>query len=318
MKKKFVIASIFDSNFLPQALVFYDSVKRFVENYQVFFLCLDDNTYDTLRKFKLKGVTLIRHDEFADEELKRLKKERKAGEYSWTCKAPLVQYLFFRYKIKEVTYLDIDMCFWSNPSPIYRELGKISIGITEQRLSPRYKLMEKRSGIFNAGFIYFRNDQIGKKCLDKWNRQCRDWCYSRLEKGKLGDQMYLNEWPELYGKKLKILSLKGVNAACFNTDGYSVDQNKLGTYIDGNKLILFHYHGFSRLGNNKYLTNEVFRVSPKLDRVVFRPYAKQLDRYIRKIGQEYQPLVNKKGIRKKTQSFLYRLILDMNSWKSRL
>jgi hypothetical protein len=321
MTKILTLASIFDSNFLPQALVFYDSVKEFVNDYQIFFLCLDDKTYDTLEQLKLKGVKLIRHEDFADNELRRLKRERKPGEYSWTCKGPLVEYLFRRFKLKEVIYLDIDMCFWAKPDAMLEELKDVSIGITRQRLSLRYQLMEKRSGKFNAGFIYFRNDKTANKCLKKWSRQCRNWCYSRLENGKLGDQMYLNKWPSLYKGKLKILENEGVNSACFNTDGEEVLKNRFGIYINGNRLILFHYHGFVRLGQNKYLANEVFQVSQKLNEIVFVPYAKELEkrvRLIKKIWRAYKPLVNKKSAKQRVQNFLYKTILDITSWKNRL
>ena len=36
------------------------------------------------------------------------------------------------------------------------------------------------------------------KCLKKWTNQCLEWCYYKLEDGKMGDQKFLDEWPKLY------------------------------------------------------------------------------------------------------------------------
>jgi hypothetical protein len=312
MKNAFRAASIFDSSFLPQALVFHASISKYSRNFELYWLCLDDLAYDILAKLKLKGVKLVRHNDFADSELKKLQKERSRGEYSWTCKGPFVEYLFAKFKLSDVFYLDIDISWWADPELAQVEVRGYSLGITPQRLSARYRILEHRSGKFNAGFIYFKNDKIGNKALKKWAAQCREWCYARFEKGKLGDQMYLNSWPREYKTSLVIVENKGINAACFNIAGVEAKESGGKLYLNGDQLVLFHYHGFVWSSPGDYQPSSVYKVTDTVRESIFVEYGLGLDKMAAKVmGIEPKyviPYSSKKSIRKIMTDIILRTI----------
>ena len=45
----------------------------------------------------------------------------------------------------------------------------------------------RTSGIYNVEWLTFRRDERGWS-LSWWRERCIEWCYHRLEDGKLGDQ----------------------------------------------------------------------------------------------------------------------------------
>ncbi len=70
--------------------------------------------------------------------------------------------------------------------------------ITPHRYAARWKRYEALSGIYNVQFVTFRDDAQGSETLRWWRDRCLEWCYFRAEDGKLGDQKYLDDWPERF------------------------------------------------------------------------------------------------------------------------
>ena len=77
-------------------------------------------------------------------------------------------------------------------------------------------------------FITFLNEENSLKVLDKWRKQCIDWCYARYEDGKFGDQKYLDEWPSIY-QNIHILQHQGGGIAPWNLRQYRF-------YKEGNSI----------------------------------------------------------------------------------
>jgi len=69
---------------------------------------------------------------------------------------------------------------------LFDEIGDSSIAIIEHRFSPRLKDREV-NGRFCVEWNGFRRDDQGLDCLSRWRAQCIEWCYYRLEDGKMGE-----------------------------------------------------------------------------------------------------------------------------------
>ena len=122
---------------------------------------------------------------------------RTPTEYCWTATPALPLYLFdTRPELEEVTYLDADLLFFSSPEPLFAEMGDASVLITPHRFAPEYAHHEA-SGTYNVQFLTFRRAG-GLEILRWWHDRCVEWCFNRLEDGKLGDQKYLDDWPERF------------------------------------------------------------------------------------------------------------------------
>ena len=87
--------------------------------------------------------------------------------------------------------------FYSSVEPLFEEIGDSSIAVIEHRFTPRLKYLEE-NGRFCVEWVSFRRDKEGLACLYRWRDQCVEWCFARLENGRMGDQKYLDEWPARY------------------------------------------------------------------------------------------------------------------------
>lgn len=277
--------TLFDKNFLLKGLALYDSLSKHCPDFRLFILCLDDLTHDVLKKIELPRSTILKLEELGDQKLLNLKDKRKASEFAWTCKPPLVIHILKKYReVEYLTYFDSDIYLYSSPSVIYEEIKDKSIIITPHRFPENKKHLEKKSGIYNAGNIIFRNDNNTIKCLEEWREQCLDWCYDYLDNGRLGDQMYLDNWLEKY-KNVYALNRKGADLGSWNISNYRI--KKLGDkiYVDDEPLFWYHFHSlklYEGIGK-KIKTPPVFLINKD----IYEPYLKNLSLLAKEIKKLY-------------------------------
>jgi hypothetical protein len=225
--------TLFDSLFLPQGMALQKSMERCVNSYTLWVLCVDDETYNTLKMLSLSNVQLLNLSELESYELRQAKKERTKGEYCWTLTPFAPKFVFESDQtIKRVTYLDADLWFRKNPELIFREFdesGK-NILITDHSYAPAYD-QSSTSGQYCVQFIIF-NREGGEIVRQWWEDRCIEWCYAKVEDGKFGDQKYLDIWPAIFSTDVHILKNKELVLAPWNATRYPY----------GNSVI-WHFHG---------------------------------------------------------------------------
>lgn len=278
MKKSEVIYCVyFDKGFLLKGLALHASLVKHDPDVKLWILALDSYTEKILRKMKLKGVTVVALSAFEDKALLAVKPTRHPVEYYWTCTPSWVSYVFEKNQDAEIViYLDADMLFFANPYVGLSELKNKSLLVVEHRFPQSRKVLERDTGRFNVAFNAFRRDKIGIKCLKRWREQCLDWCYWKYEDGKLGDQMYLNEWPKLYDGNLTISKNVGVDAAPWNISQYSVTSKNGKVFIDNDQLVFYHFHQFQILGPNHFSRVLGFTLSKNVVELIYEPYEAEL------------------------------------------
>lgn len=235
--------TLFDQNYLTRGLALYDSLNKHCQSFKLWVLCMDETTYDVLERLNLPNAILIKLSDFEDKQLLAVKPTRTAGEYCWTCTPSLPLYIFAHYKnVKQIAYLDADIYFYSSPNPIFCEFKGNSIMIIPHRYSPSQKHMEGPSGAYNVSMLVFKRDANGLKSLNWWRGRCLEWCYNRVEDGKLGDQKYLEQFPKLF-KKVHILDHIGAGVAPWNISQYKILEKDNRVYLNGVPLIFYHFQG---------------------------------------------------------------------------
>ncbi len=244
--------TLFDSGYLIKGVAMLRSLARYCSGARVFVLCMDEQTQQILERLDLSFVTCIPLRNIEDDALLKAKADRGVAEYCWTLSPCLPWYVLqHNPHIDFITYLDADLLFYSPIQPVLDEIGGASIAIIEHRFTPRLKDREV-NGRFCVEWVSFRRDDEGMACLARWREQCIAWCYYRLEDGKMGDQKYLDEWPERYAS-CHILQHPGAGIAPWNYAQY-----RFGKDVDGNitvddvPLIFYHFHQFQLLENGKY------------------------------------------------------------------
>jgi len=298
-----ICVTYFDKNYLLKGLALQASLSKHNPNIRLWILCFDKYTKDFLNKLNLSGVTAIALKDFEDSKLLAVKDDRTKVEYCWTSTPSLPLYVFKKdKKVNKIIYLDADLFFYSSITPAIKELGKKSIYTVKHRYPKEEKHRENVSGIFNVGFQIFKRDKESLKCLRRWRKQCLDWCYFREEDGKLGDQMYLNEWPQRY-KSLVISKNLGVDAAPWNIRQYKVTSKNRNTYINNDKLMCYHFHQFDIISENDFSFCKGYNLSRAVVKNIYTPYVKEIKRQIKIV----KSINGSFKINKKTQSLPIKL-----------
>ncbi len=244
--------TLFDSNYLLKGLAMIRSLARYCPGMKIYVLCMDEQAKYILEYLDLPFVECITLDEVENEELLKAKSDRGVAEYCWTLSSCFTWYVMQNHQeIDFLTYVDADLLFYSDVQPLFDEIGDASIAIIEHRFTPRLKDREV-NGRFCVEWNSFRRDEQGLACLSRWREQCIEWCYYRLEDGKMGDQKYLDEWPGRYSK-CHILMHPGAGIAPWNYAQYRFGKDAGGNItVEDAPLIFYHFHQFQLLENVKF------------------------------------------------------------------
>ena len=228
------------------------TLKRHCQDAHVYVLCMDVETREILEQLDLPHATLLPLSEIEDEALLGIKSGRSMAEYCWTLSPCLPWYVLqYNSDIDFITYLDADLYFYSPLQPLFEEIGGASIAIIEHRFPLAFKHLEVK-GRFCVEWVSFRRDEQGLACLASWREQCIDWCFHRLEEGRMGDQKYLDQWPSKYSG-LHILQHHGAGIAPWNYSQYHFGEGDRGMItVDGSPLIFYHFHQFQLLANGRF------------------------------------------------------------------
>jgi len=278
----------FNVNYLLKGLALITSLMKHDHDAKIDVLCMDHETKKIIDNMQISGVTTHSLADFEDKELLKAKKTRSLVEYYWTCSPSLPLYIFRLYpKTKIVFYLDADLYFYSSPNTMIKEMGSSSIFVVEHRYPKEQRYINDISGRFNVAVNGFRRDKEGIECLKYWRGQCLDWCYHKYEKGRMGDQLYLNEWPKLY-KNIVISDNIGVDAAPWNILRYNVSQKQGIVQINKSSLVAYHFHQLEYF--SPYYTNyaDGYQFSRATTKLIYKPYIRALTEQYNSI-KKYEP-----------------------------
>ncbi len=284
MARDFV--TLFDLNYLPRALVLYRSLVRSAGEFRLRVLCLDQETQIVLERLALPMVETIAVAELeaAHPELREVKPGRSPTEYAWTLTPASCLFALEREPaLGEITYLDADLMFFSDPEPLFKELNGGSVLITRHDYAEEWEHLEALSGRYNVQFMVFRRDDRGLAALRWWHERCVEWCFRRHEDGKFGDQKYLDDWPERF-EGIHVLEHPGGALAPWNVSRHEVTAlgGSGGIGVDGQGLVFFHYQGlhlqWTARGRLAWWT--LYVPSPTVARLLWQPYVRELERAV--------------------------------------
>lgn len=271
----------FDRGYLTRALAMLDSLRRVYDGngFQVFALVLDDASYNYCKSRAPDYLVPVRLGEVEDESLRSVKPHRSRTEYYWTLTPSFIRYVLARSGASQVTYLDADLYFWSNPQEILQsvENSGCSVGITPHRYTPKYD-QSATSGTYCVQFMPFHNDAHGHEVVNWWRDRCIEWCYARPEDGKFGDQKYLDDWDTRFSA-VSIITDDGVGVAPWNVQQYEIEDRSqsrspmLIRKTDGYQLpiVFYHFHNLRFLKRDRVDFGN-YQLSRGVIRHLYQPY----------------------------------------------
>lgn len=200
-----------DKKYLLQGLALYHSLCRFEKDFCLYWLCLDDETYDTLCNSEFENIIPFKLSdlEAVDKELRQAK-SNPAGEYGtqysqycWALTPYFMDLLLNNDLIPAgecLMYVDSDIVFYHSPRLILDVIAEKSIGIHSHRYGSKYDPLKNPVGEFNVGVVVIRNNTIGRACAAWW-KNCLLQPNHRYYKiyGTCGDQKYLDLFKPLFG-----------------------------------------------------------------------------------------------------------------------
>ena len=279
--------TLFDSYYLDKGLALYRSLEHCTDNFKLYIFCFDDNSYMILNDMKLKHAVVIHHSEIEDEELLRLKAERSKAEYCWTCTPVIIEHVLKQYGEPNCTYIDADLYFFNDPQILFDEIenAKANIVITEHRFKNNWngRRLCKRSGKYCVEFNYFDQSENAKTALSWWKEQCYEWCFHLYEPERMGDQKYLEKFPQLFEGVHELAHLGG-GVAPWNLGQYKLSPAAKNTPVlvdkkGGTEFPVVFYH----FQNMRYLSENTINISSgshskKTKDAIYRPYLREIER----------------------------------------
>ena len=283
------------------------SLKQHCPDANVFVLCLDDVSSDILNSLQIEGCICIPLSLVESDTVLAAKSNRNTAEYCWTLSSCFTAWLMDnRPEVDLITYLDADLMFFSSPEPLFEELKKASIGIMEHRFIPRLQHLEAK-GRFCVEWVSFRRDVQGLACLYRWRDQCLEWCYDRLEEGRMGDQKYLDAWPQDYPGTC-VLQHVGAGVAPWNYSNYVYRLTADGfIFVDEVPLIFFHFHQFQLIDDGRfYRMSQYYSQEQPPPELIYFLYESELLKTVRLIQDVYPGFC--KGMKSRAQVYSRRWV----------
>lgn len=233
--------TVINSKYLPQAIALHQSmINRILNPFRLWIICVDVDTFEFLTKLELTGVELIELTRVETKELLKVKTKRTVGEYCWTLTPFAPKFVFDLHPdVQVVTYIDADLFFLKDVSPIFDEfyLSRKKVLITRHGYAPDYD-QSLNSGIFCVQFITFKRD--AEIVRTWWEAKCLDWCYAYFDSGRFGDQKYLEEFPMRFPEEVHVLKQQEFALAPWNALRYPISEG-----------LFYHFHGAKLDRRNK-------------------------------------------------------------------
>ncbi len=299
--------TLFDSYYLLKGLGLYLSLEKVTEDFHLYVMAFDKDSYKNLLSYGFKHMTVELLDDFETPELLEAKKDRTKAEYCWTCGPSVIYHFLTKYGLDEITYLDSDLFFLSDPHIIKEEAGNSSVVITEQGISEE---SAERYGRYCVQYMTFRNDGDGLGALTWWRDKCIEWCFQIMEPTRYADQKYLDEFPKRW-KSVYVLKNLGAGIAPWNMSRYYYNDNTLTYHGVTWPFVFFHMHGVVISIKENVLTAASVHhaLNKEVISLFYEPYASLLAEVSRKyLGQ------NVKSFRVKNMPFLKRAEYVVRGW----
>jgi len=280
--------------YAAKGLALYQSLDRHsVDPWTLHVLPMDRKTYDFLCFMKLSGygnMVLLDPDEVMNGQFSNSVRGRDIAYTCFSATPWLMRVVAGWNLLEEITYLDSDLYFFSDPMKIHRQINfDKDVAIVPHRFLKHDVERLRPSGQFNVSWVTIRTDGgTGRRILNQWTEQVLAKC----DRESCGDQKYLDTWPDQLHKRLHILEDHGIGVAPWNADRYKfvpgpgIFNTDLPSQDRPEPVVFYHFHELKRRGpNDYYLTG--YKLPDACVDLIYKPYLEQLEGF-EKIIEEYQ------------------------------
>lgn len=316
-----IFCTLFNVSYLDKAIVMYHSLERVSNGFVLYALAMDDRCYEILLDLNLKNLTPIKLSDFEDDELLRIKTYRSFGEYCWTCSPSLISYILHEYGEPHCTYIDADLCFYSDPLVLMDEMVQrhASVLIVGHRFNVYNRsLMCRIVGKYCVQYNTFLNDENARLLLNIWRQQCIAHCSCDGDGVYWADQKYMDNWVTDYDFVIETHNL-GAGIAPWNFSQYKLKliNDKGCIIVCKDKIdyptVFYHYENlcYIDMGMVKMNVFNSWCIDKKLVKAYYIPYLHELHGIKLRLKEKYEVntiLKKHPGLRHDKRSFIKKVV----------
>jgi len=263
--------TLFDKNYLSQALVLFRSLERHAQAFTLYALCMDRTAFDFLVKAALPGLVPVAVDDLLTDDVAKVRERTTHGQFCWVCQPLICLHVLDVFAVDMVTYLEADSMFFHRPDPLFAELEGYSVSLVPHRYAPKYD-QSARSGNYCVQFNAFRNNDESREVLRYWRNCC--FRYTREKPFVYPGQTTLDDWPTRF-RCVREIGHRGAGVAPWNAMQYRIEATDGGVLVDGVPAIFFHYHQYARYEDGSHDLGD-YPIAPVVVEQFYRPYVRSL------------------------------------------
>lgn len=245
-KFAFTICSI---NYLAQAKVLSDSIKKTNPDYEFVIGLCDKIEGSGVDKTKLEGLNLLEVHDIGIDRFDEMTERYDITELNTAVKPFYFNYfLNNRPDIERIIYFDPDIEIFDKLGGIEEGLDGHNIVLTPHFYTPIFDNKSRTeqqmfvNGIYNLGFLAVKRAEETTNFLNWWMTKLRTECYMDIQNGMFVDQLYINMVP-LYYEGVKIDKYPGYNIAYWNLHERKITQKDGKYFANREPLVFYHYSG---------------------------------------------------------------------------
>jgi len=258
------------SNYIPKARVLAHSVKR-VDPGARFHLLLSDVPPEGFDLAAEPFDTLIRFEELPIPNPRQWLFGHSIVELCTAVKGVGAQEIVRRHRPRKLCYFDPDIVVFGGLDALAERLDRHSVLLTPhvtvpettQRAVIDNEISALKHGIYNLGFIGWRCEGEGLRCLDWWASRLLEFCHDDIPAGLFTDQRWADLMPALF-EEVGILREPEFNVATWNlTHRRATGTAPDAVLVNGRPLAFYHFSGFDS-GAQEVMLNVYGKHSPAL------------------------------------------------------
>lgn len=242
------IFTIIAKNYLAHARVLMESIRRQHPDLLRIVILVDevDGCFDPAKEH----FEVVLSSEFKLPSSRWFHFKYSILELSTAVKPYACEYLFQRYHLKKLIYLDPDIKTYARLDCLLNGLDHNSILLTphltdsiEDNCHPG-ELDILRSGTYNLGFIGLALTDETQRFLTRWQSRLYEHCVVDLDRGLFVDQRWMDLAPSLFSG-VSIDRRPGLNVAYWNLMHRLIRAEEGRRFtVNGETLFFFHFSGF--------------------------------------------------------------------------
>jgi hypothetical protein len=275
--------TIISKNYLASARVLARSIRRYHPDASIYVLLVDrlDGYFDP----KQEPFELFLIDELPIPELTRFCFQYNILELNTAAKPYFLKFLFDRFQMCKLVYLDPDIQVYQPMVQLDRVLNEVSIVLTPHLLTPYQKngtpseLNILFAGAYNLGFIGLSNKEACHRLLKWWQEKLYRECLHQADKGYMVDQKWIDLVP-CYFEDISIFREDNYNVAYWNLHERELSYRDEILLVNGRPCVFFHFSGY-----NPYRSSQISKYQTRFEMkdlkegsLVYNRYAQELFR----------------------------------------